>query len=370
MRTFLLGLCCTVASLGQAAERPGEPVSLESSVRSVVNPILTKGPWRGLLVGVRQDTKSSFFAFGQVADDPAVKPSETSVFEMGSITKTFTSLLLALALEEGLVALDDPIQKHLPEGVKAPVTGETPITFLHLATHRSGLPRLPPNLRPFGADPYADYDRKALWAALGVTKLQAEPGTKFDYSNFGTGLLGELLSVRFGVSFRELVAERIAKPLELGSTYQPLADAPVDLRFLPGHAQAMGFGALVRVPAWHFQSLAGAGALRTSAPDLLKYLALQWGTGPEGLVRAAALQLVDRGVPDQKWEAGLGWLRAEGRDPARPPVFWHNGGTGGFRTFSGFVREEKLAVCVLSNAVRDEVDQIGFELIKNLRRPR
>ena len=142
-----------------------------------------------------------------------------TVFEIGSATKVFTSLLLADAVKRGDVALTDPASKFLPTDAKMPERGGTQITLADLATHTSGLPRLPSNLAPKDpGNPYADYTPAQLYAFLSSHQLARDIGSRYEYSNLGAGLLGHLLARRAGVSYESLVKERIAGPLEMTST--------------------------------------------------------------------------------------------------------------------------------------------------------
>src|SRR5262249_20556032 len=150
---------------------------------------------------------------GRLAEDNDRHPDEDTIFEIGSITKVFTGLLLAEMVERGLVKLDDPIQKYLP----VPVPQE--ITLLHLATHTSGLPCDPPGWKPRNNNnPFADYGTKELYAFLSSWRLEREIGTRYSYSNLGMGLLGHLLSLRVNMSFEDLVTRRICDPLGMDDT--------------------------------------------------------------------------------------------------------------------------------------------------------
>src|SRR5208283_4407870 len=114
-----------------------------------------------------------------------------TVFEIGSITKVFTALLLADMAQRGEVALTDPVSKYLPKGVKMPGRNGHAIMLQDLATHTSGLPRLPSNMKPKDfMNPYADYTPELLYQFLSSYELPRDPGSKWEYSNLGAGLLG------------------------------------------------------------------------------------------------------------------------------------------------------------------------------------
>src|SRR5262245_40824979 len=190
---------------GGLADRVGA-VLAETSVRRA-----------GLVVGVRVRGQAGVWHRGRLPDGAG------TIFEIGSITKTFTTTLLADMAREGIVALDDPVQRHLPDGVRLPVRGR-PITLEDLATHRSGLPRLPtgllwPALTRDRRDPCAKLDDVRLAAAVGATRPRRDPGRKVAYSNYGMGLLGHVLALRAGSTYEQLVRARICEPLGLVDTW-------------------------------------------------------------------------------------------------------------------------------------------------------
>jgi serine-type D-Ala-D-Ala carboxypeptidase/endopeptidase len=314
----------------------------------------------GIVAAVRRRGETIVVGRGRVADDRPQAPDERTIFEIGSITKVFTATLLADMAREGLVALDDPVQRHLPDGVVMPVRGR-PITLADLATHTSGLPRLPKGilLRALrdGANPYASFTVDDLQAAIPVTKQRREPGRRIRYSNYGAGLLGHVLSLRAGKPYEQLVAERITTPLGMTDTSVAVPDDKLD-RFAEGHSRRGK-----PVSNWDLPALPGAGALRSTVSDLLTFLDAQHGNAPPGLAETMRLTHEPR-VSRRALSVGLGWmiLPVEGQPG---PVLWHDGGTGGFRSVAGFVAESETSVVVLSSSSRP-VDRIGLEILKSL----
>src|SRR5687767_12715314 len=166
-----------------------------------------------LVVGVIEPAGSRVVSYGKSGLDG------DTLFEIGSITKVFTSLLLADMIQKGEVALTDPVAKYLPETVRMPERGGKKITLEHLATHTSSLPRLPANMFPRDpANPYADYTTGQLYEFLSSTELMRDIGEKYEYSNLGVGLLGHALARRAGMSYETLVRMRILEPLGMKST--------------------------------------------------------------------------------------------------------------------------------------------------------
>jgi CubicO group peptidase (beta-lactamase class C family) len=232
------------------------PVSVRRSPRVL-------GAASGSWVGVRLRGEGGVWHRGRLPDGAG------TIFEIGSITKTFTVTLLADMAREGIVALDDPVQHYLPDAVRLPVHGR-PITLEDLATHRSGLPRLPkgllwPALTRDRRDPYAKLNDARLTAAVSATRPRRNPGRKVAYSNYGMGLLGYVLALRAGTTYEQLVRARICEPLGLVDTWIDTPE-PERRRLAMGHTRRR-----VETPPWHLGALAGAGGLRSTAADLLAF---------------------------------------------------------------------------------------------------
>jgi CubicO group peptidase (beta-lactamase class C family) len=304
----------------------------------------------GLVVGVRAgDGETGVWSRGVEAD---------AVFEIGSITKTFTATVLASMVRDGLVALDDPVAQHLP--VEPPTKGRR-ITLEDLATHRSGLPRLPAGVLVQGYttarhNPYAGLDDQGMREAIAKTRPKRAPGSKVAYSNYGYGLLGYALARRAGTTYVELVRDRITGPLGLAHT-------ALDT---PGLTQGHGFFGRA-TPAWDLASLAGAGGLRSTARDLLAYLAIHSSAGP--LADAARDTRVKRASMG-KLGIGLGWiiLPADSGPPwvrLEHETLMHDGGTGGFRSYASVVPETGKAVVVIGSRARS-VTNLGVKLMRAL----
>jgi D-alanyl-D-alanine-carboxypeptidase/D-alanyl-D-alanine-endopeptidase len=306
----------------------------------------------GIVVGVIDPAGRRVVAYGSLArGDPRTLGGDT-IFEIGSATKVFTSLALADMVSHKDVALDDPAAKYLPESVKMPDRSGKSITLLHLATHSSGLPRLPSNFKPKDpGNPYADYSVDDLYRFLSSYTLPRDPGSKVEYSNLGAGLLGHVLSCRAGTSYESLIRSRVTEPLGMMDTGITLSSS-MKQRMATGH-DAM----LAPVANWDFPVLAGAGALRSSANDMLTLLQAFLGFKETPLAPAMKAMLEVR-RPAGQTKIGLGWLiySPDGRE-----IAWHNGGTGGFRSFVGYDPNDRIGVVVISNACG--VDDIGFHLL-------
>jgi len=304
----------------------------------------------GIVVGVVEPNGRRVGAYGNLArGDPRPVDGDT-IFEIGSVTKVFTSLLLADMVNHKEVALDDPAAQYLPENVKLPERSGKSITLLDLSTHSSGLPPFPSNLKP-----EADYSVDDLYQFLSGYTLPRDPGSEYEYSNLGAGLLGHLLACRAGTDYESLIRSRIARPLSMPDTGITLSSS-MNQRMAAGHNAMLAPVANSDLPA----PLAGAGALRSSTNDMLTFLEAFLGYKESPLAPAMKAMLEVR-RPAGQATIGLGWIimSAHGRE-----IVGHNGATGGFRSFVGYGRQERIGVVVLSNAsTATGVDDIGFHLL-------
>jgi CubicO group peptidase (beta-lactamase class C family) len=322
---------------------------LRGRTEALVKPLLDKKQSVGVVVGVIDAGRTRVFGFGREALGGDKTPDGQTIFEIGSVTKVFTSLALAQLAQEGLVRIDDPVGRHLPSEVKVASVSKRDITLEDLATHTSGLPRVPVKVLIVGArsgDPYANYTEKDLYDFLKGWKPTQVAGTKWEYSNLGAGLLGHALARRAGVDYSQLISSRITQPLGLKDTRMKL-DGAQEKRM----AKPYGVG---NKPAnlWSFDVLAGCGALHSTADDLLVFLAAEIGLKETKLRSAMEItQKPNRDTGTKGMRMGLGWIvnTLPSADGPRN-LYWHNGGTGGFSSFVGFVKEWKLGVVVLANA--------------------
>ena len=309
----------------------------------------------GVTIGIVAHGKRKIFAYGSVKAD--------SLFEIGSITKTFTGLVLAQMVEQKKVKLDEPVRALLPKGTVAQPAGKE-ITLLDLSAQRSGLPRMPDNFHPKDEqNPYADYDAKALYAWMSSHGVALPDKLEFGYSNLGVGLLGQALANLAGASYEALVKKEVLAPLGMHDTAVKLTPALMK-RFATGHDESNK-----PARAWDLDALAGAGALRSTAADMLTFLEAQLhpdrikGKSAEAktLPTAIAASHEVRGEAGPGMHIGLNWLRVD--ETGR---YWHNGGTGGFRTFALFDPANDFAVVVLLNGSGELADQLATHIVERL----
>ena len=313
----------------------------------------------GMVVGtIDADGKTSMAAYG--SPGPGSLPLDAdSVFEIGSITKVFTAILLADMADKGEVALDDPIAKYLPKNIRVPEKNGRTITLLDLSVQVSGLPRMPDNFKPANPqNPYVDYTVEQMYDFLSRHELRRDPGALFEYSNFGVGLLGHVLTLRAGKSYERLVKERILDPLDMDHTAITLT---------PWMQQHLAKGHNVKgevVSNWDVGVLAAAGGLRSTLTDMLKFARANL-EAKDRLTRVMQRTHAERapaGGPagGPAMFIGMNWVirRSDGQD-----ITWHNGGTAGYRTWMGFDAKRKTAAVVLTNSGHG-ADDLGFALLK------
>ena len=309
----------------------------------------------GIIVGTITPEGRSVIASGKTTRDGNTPLDGDSIFEIGSVTKVFTSLLLADMVERGEVTLDTPVAKLLP-GVTIPSRDGKEITLLDLSMQVSGLPRLPNNMRPADAmNPYADYDATRLYEFLARCQLTRPIGEKYEYSNLGVGLLGHALARKSGMSYEALLRKRIFEPLGMSSTTITLTPE-LQKRLALGHNPA-----LAPVKNWDLDALAGAGAIRSSVNDMLKFLAAAMEVTDTPLKPAfRRMRSQRRGTGTADLDIQMAWhvFTKFGTE-----IVWHNGGTGGYRSFVGFAPASQSGIVVLCNT-SFAVDDIGRHFLE------
>jgi CubicO group peptidase (beta-lactamase class C family) len=312
----------------------------------------------GIVVGIVDEHGSSIVSCGKLDNGTDQAVNGSTVFEIGSVTKTFTALLLQDMIERGEMKLDDPVARYLPKSVRMPTRNGKEITLLQLATHTSGLPDNPDNVDTKSADsPYADYSVEKLYAFLSGYRLTRDPGAKYQYSNLGMGLLGHVIALKAGTNYESLVVDRICRPLKMDSTRITLTPG-MKARFAQGHSELN-----YAVPVMEFGVLAGCGALCSTAHDQLKYVSANLGLTPSTLTPLMEKTQVAHFRLEPDTDIGLAWYIS---DLHGTQIIWKTGGTGGFRTFIGFDKARRRGVVVLANTEDwDVVYGLGLLLLES-----
>lgn len=351
MKNHIKFLCVSVLAINFGCQSPNPviPTKAKENVKARVdNGIIT-----GIVIGVVTPKGSSYYSYGVKSYETKEPVDEHTIFEIGSNTKTFTGLLLANEVVKGELSLDDPLQKLLPEGITAPKRNGQEIKLINLANHTSSLPRVPGNLnRNHPNGPYAELTIEQVYKYLNNCELTYDIGTKWAYSNFGKGLLGTVLAEKYETDYESLVIKEITEPLGMNDTritYTP------DMKKRKAKGHSMG----VEIGDYHLPAIAGCGALRSTAVDMIKYLKANMGLVKIDLYPAMQLAHISTGAGNGKISTGLGWLisNIEGEE-----VIWHDGGTQGQMSFMGFNKSRNIGVVVLTNDTGFP-DDIGFHLL-------
>lgn len=338
-------------------------------------PVIREGRSVGFVAAVVCGTNTALASFGKAALQGGDVSVDT-LFEIGSISKTFTGIALSREVERAEVRLEQPVQELLPAHARLSTPAQA-ITLKQLTTHSSGLPRLASIHSPrgglamllFGADPYSYVSDAQFFHALETITLIFSPGSKSEYSNLGAGLLGYALAARARTNYDNLIRREVCQPLEMGDTCVKLAPTQ-RAHFAQGYRWVRKVGPFMvalRSAPWNLaEYYAGAGGIRSTGTDMLKYLIANMR--PEGTPIAGALRQshVELFREDKHTAFGMNWLRSNW-DWSPQTIIWHNGGTGGFRTFLGFTEDGELGAMVLCNTGPGDVsDLLAIALLKDL----
>lgn len=321
-----------------------------------------------LVVGFVDPNGTSVYSFGNYTskvNNTSMPVNENTIFRIGSITKTFTTLLLADMVKQGTLKLDDPIEKYLPANVKVPEYNGRKITLEDLATHTSGLPEWPSNIwiNNQVGNLNANYSADQLYQALSNTTITREPGSKFQYSSFGLGLLGHILSLKAGEPYEKLVNERILSVLGMRDTKITLSADDINTRFPSGHENGH------EIPTPTIPTvIEGAGAYKSTARDLLKYVSANLGLIHTKLDEAMQLTHLIRQsspLPDSgnySEFVGSDWRI---RTNFGIEVISHAGAINGWNAFVGFIPAQQRGVVLLCSCDAKDADMnnVGFVLL-------
>jgi serine-type D-Ala-D-Ala carboxypeptidase/endopeptidase len=342
------------------AQAPADsPLPSDTEIRKILaDRVGSENSGLAIVVGVIDAKGRRVVTYGSLAKNDKRPLNGDTIFEIGSMTKVFTSLVLMDMARKGEVALTDPVSKYLPATVKVPERNNKKITLQDLSTQSSGLPRMPTNFHPKAeSNPYVDYSVAQLYQFLSGYRLTRDIGAQYEYSNLGVGLLGYALTLRAGTNYETMVRTRILDPLGMKSTRVTLTPE-MKTRLAIGHGPSLD-----PVPNWDLSpALAGAGALRSSANDMLTFLAANLGYIQTPLAADMAAEVSIRrpaGAPDMQIAYAWHVQTKNGNS-----IVWHNGGTGGYRTYMGYDPKSRAGVVVLENiASTAGPDDIGRHLL-------
>jgi CubicO group peptidase (beta-lactamase class C family) len=314
----------------------------DKKVDSVVKSYMSLSSTAGLSIGILKDGKVHFYGYGETTKGNKQIPDQNTLFEIGSISKTFTAILLADAVNAGKIKLDDPVNKYLPKTSAKLEYDGVAVTIRMMSNHTSGLPRMSTNFddNTEGRNPYRNYDKQRLLDFYKTIKLERKPGTVYEYSNFAVATLGIILENLYKKTFEQLVMEKITGPLQMNHTRQFLRKQD-SAKFAHGYDEKGDAAS-----QWDFKAYAAAGALRSTAEDMLKYAKAVLGEAPSSLSKAIQLTIKET-FNNGEQRVGLGWHFYK---PGKDELIMHSGGTGGYRSIVTINKNRKQAVVILSNS--------------------
>ena len=319
----------------------------------------------GMVVALVDAHGVETFCSGAMGDSANTPVSPKTIFEIGSCSKTFTALVLQEEARAGNVKLDDPVQSLLPEGVHVPTFQGKSICLVNLAAQDSGFPFNADNLAgSSAAEKYRTFSVARTYEFLAHFQLSQTPGEKYQYSNFGMGLLGHALSLKRGKSYEAMVVERVCDPLGMQDTRVQLSPEQLS-RF------ASGFDETGK-PTEHFElpDMAGAGALRSTASDLAKYVAANLGL--TSCPMQASMQAMQVWRHKNKaigagGQTAMPWYDQSALNPEGSRLMGHGGGTGGFNSFIGFDTQQRRGVAALTNQTIIHSLSLGWRILQRAR---
>jgi CubicO group peptidase (beta-lactamase class C family) len=309
----------------------------------------------GCAVGVLDNGKTEVHGYGEVHHGSADTPNGNTIYEIGSMTKVFTGTLLGDVVRRGKLELEAPLQDLLPADVKLHAIKDHPIRLVDLASQSSGLPRMPDNFAPKDPkNPYVDYSPDRLMEFLRKHQLERPPG-KYEYSNLGVGLLGYVLAKQAGKSYETLVVDTVCDPLKMSDTRINLSDEQRK-RLAPPYDGDLG-----EEKNWDFDALAGAGALRSTANDLLKFAAASLSHDERPVVKAIHTAWSPHYGKPGEIRVGLCWQLARDGE-----TWWHNGQTAGYTSAIFVYPPQKMAVVVLCNTATEHTTPLAEKILQTM----
>ena len=325
---------------------------LSDTLKELVRKNMDDGKYESLFVGIIDEKNTDYYYYGHTAknENPI---DENTIFEIGSISKVLTCVILADMVINDEINLDDPVEKFLPENVKVPSKNGKKITLLNLATHTSGLPRMHSLLPDPKPDKKYEYTKDGMYDFLSEYELTREIGSQYEYSNTGGSLLAHALSLQEGKSYEQTLKERILDRLEMDSTCVNCCDELQD-RFAKPHHLGKAVDEL-NLP----DEMAGAGGIKSSGKDMLTFLSYAIGLKDSNLHGSFQMTQAANHKITKIVSVGLGWHIVNN---GKRNIVWHNGATDGFASFVGFDSDSKKGVVVLTNS-QEIVDKIGFEIL-------
>lgn len=339
--------------------------NLQAAIDGEILKFARQPNFRGLAIGVYKDGKSYFKGYGALSETVDASPDATTIFQIASVSKLFTATVLQILCDEGVVSMDATLAELIGHSMPLSAAAQQ-VTLRQLATHTSGFPRIPRSLEEKAIaaakgddpllDPYSHLGPQFFFDYLATTEDKKEPG-RFEYSNFGMGLLAHVLERVTGKDYESLVSEKILVPLGMDGTGIALSPA-LQAKLAQGHT-AKG----APTPAWRFAALAGAGAINSSVQDMVRFVQASVETG--GLL---AVPFEKMRVPQFKGDTGIGWMQPTFIDRflGNEQVVWHNGMVGGYAAYLSIHAKTRTGVVILTNKALP-ADMVGMLVMRKVR---
>lgn len=363
--TFLGFAIFGIVYLKYRMAKPADSKNLEAAIDAEIEKAMRSGSFPGIVVGVYKDGRALIKGYGGVSKESSQRPDAETVFQIGSVSKLLTALLLQRLCDEGIVSMDATLSELLGERMTLS-SYVREVTLRQLVTHTSGFPRLP---RSFGEkvaemagdedpmlDPYSYLDRRYVFDYLATAKGKRKAG-RFDYSNYGMGLLAHVLEVVTGEDYESMVREKVLLPLGMHQTA---------INLTPEMKEKLAQGYTAKgVPAqlWTFSALGGAGAFSSTAEDLTNFI--QASVAESGVASQLLLKMSEQQF---KGSSGIGWMQPSfiDRFVGNRTVVWHNGMVGGYASYLAIDKKAGTGVVVLTNQA-SSVEMLGMMLMRQVR---
>ncbi|NML19550.1 beta-lactamase family protein [Pseudoflavitalea sp. G-6-1-2] len=329
---------------------------LDKKVNELALNYMTQANTSGMIIGILDRNQQYFYGYGETNKKTHAIPDASTISEIGSISKTFTATILAHAIHEGKLKLDDPVNKYLPDSIPLLQLNGKAVTFRHLMNHTAGFPRMPEKFdeKKIDQNGIIIYPVEQFFGFLKNLKLLNEPGVKSEYSNAGVSLVSTILQRLYNKTYEQLIWKYICDPLGMKDTRIHIRKED-SARFATGYDASGEYYFPRNLPPVY----QGAGGLRSTATDLLKYAKAQWDAPSRSLTKDIALTH-DTTFTMEKSAIGIAWMHVFAGDV---PVLFHNGATGGYRSYLAVNLEKKIAVVVLVNSAI-AADKTGADLIQ------
>jgi CubicO group peptidase (beta-lactamase class C family) len=338
-----------------------EPSHLDSLLAVLSAAFVERPANAGIVIGVTRNGRRHIVSRGVASKSDSTRlVNDSTLFEIGSITKPFTGVALAQAMLDGRLSLEQPIGEVLPASITLPDEVAS-ISIEALATHSAGLPRNPPSLsllsEMFRRNPLGQVTDRHAFESLADLRIRASGQPEYGYSNFGFMLLGRLLEEAAGVRYARLIEEDVTGPLGMTHTWVDLPESEM-AQLSTGHRVGRA------VEHWYGIPMPGASGVVSNVPDMLTFLEAHLHPETTPLAGAVAWAMEPRLRVSETTEAGLGWSVYTA--PGIPRIVYHHGSTMGFRSYAGMAPDLGLGVVVLGNSRDITISSIGRLIMRTL----